>query len=141
MQQVLRAVLQQQPAALHRRNASALTIAGARVVESGLCIETQPQSYTTVKTGLYHLSADIQAVVTTPGIGTLEVYMDGVLLPCTAISSSLPAGITTMHTETDLELTGCCCDVYHNFTFVLTTTAAVGNVAHVCTGITKVANV
>ena len=118
-----------------------LTLVGARVVDSGVCIETEPQSYTTVKTGLYHLALDVEATATTPGIGELAIYMDGVILPCTAKTSSLPVGVTTIHTETDLELTGCCPDVYHNFTAVLTTTAAVGNITHVCSGITKVAQV
>lgn len=114
-----------------------LQIAGARVVDRGVAIDTQPQSYTTFKTGLYHITADVVLDVTTLGSGTLQVYMDGVPLPCTLRDLRLPVGYNEIHTETDLELTACCCDVEHNFTFVLISTEAVGNVVQCCTGIRK----
>lgn len=116
-----------------------LQIAGSRVVDTGISIETQPLSYTTLKTGLYHFTADVVADVTTLGTGTLQMYMDGVPLPCTLRNLRLPVGYNEIHTETDLCLTGCCCDVEHTFTFILTSVDAVGNVVQFCSGVLKLA--
>lgn len=116
-----------------------LQIAGAKVVDTGISIETQPLSYTTLKTGLYHLVADVVADVTTLGAATLQVYMDGVPLPCTLRNLRFPVGYNEIHTETDLCLTGCCCDVEHNFTFILNSVDAVGEVVQFCSGVLKLA--
>lgn len=120
-----------------------LEIAGARVVDSGLSIETQPQSFTTLKTGLYHLAADVVINASAAGDVTLQFLMDGVVLPCTVRTFTLAAtGSREIHTETDLELTGCCCDVTHSFTLVMVSPAAgAGTVTQVCAGIIKEANV
>lgn len=114
-----------------------LQLAGARVVDSGIAIDVQPMSYTTLKTGLYHLSADVILDVDTAGSGTIQFYMDNVPLPCTRRTIRLPAGDNEVHTESDLELTGCCCDVEHTFTLVLTSVDAVGSVIHLCSGLVK----
>lgn len=116
-----------------------LIIAGNKVVDSGISIETEPQNYTTVKTGLYHISGDVVIDATTEGEATLQVYMDGVALPCTVKNVTLPVGNTAIHTETDLSLTGCCCNVSHSFTFVLTSVTAVGSVIEFCSGVLKLA--
>lgn len=116
-----------------------LIIAGAKVADTGVSIETQPQSYTTLKTGLYHFSADVIIDVTTLGAGTLQMYMDGVPLPCTTRDLRLPVGDNEIHTETDLCLTGCCCDVEHSFTYTFTSTGAVGTITQFCSGVLKLA--
>lgn len=112
---------------------------GNRVVDSGIAIEPVALGYNTVKAGLYHLAADVVATATTPGTGTFAIYMDGVILPCTVRNISLYAGVNEIHSETDLSLRGCCCDVEHSFTYVLTTAAAVGTVDMFCTGVLKLA--
>lgn len=44
------------------------------------------------------------------------------------------------NTETDLELSGCCCCVNHTFTLVATTdSTAAGSVIELCTGLLKLA--
>ncbi len=116
-----------------------LQIAGNRVVDTGVSIETQGQSMTTLKTGLYHISADVVISVTAASTGTLQVYMDGVPLPCTLRDLTLVAGANPVHVETDLPIEGCCCDVSHTFTFVFTSGTAVGSVLEFCCGILKLA--
>lgn len=116
-----------------------LQIAGAKVVDSGISIETQPQSYTTVKTGLYHIVGDVVVDAVTAGSGTLQIFMDGVGLPCTIKNVTLPEGNTEIHTETDLSLTGCCCNVDHNFTYVFTSDGAAGTIVEFCSGMLKLA--
>ena len=116
-----------------------LVIAGTRVVDTGVSIETQPQSYTTLKTGLYHIAGDVVVEGSAGGTAVLQVYMDGVPLPCTKRTRTIPAtGYVEIHTETDLCLDGCCCDVSHTFTYQITTdTTAAGAVVECCTGIIK----
>lgn len=117
-----------------------LIIAGSRVVDSGISIETQPQNYETLKTGLYHFAGDVIINVATGGDVELQMYMDGVPLPCTYRRVTVPSGYREIHTETDLELDGCCCDVSHSFTYRLTSIdTAVGTVTQFCSGITKLA--
>lgn len=112
---------------------------GAKVVDTGVSIEADTQSYTTVTKGLYHISGDIVVTsATADGNGTFSVYMDGVQLPCTIRQFTTVDGSVAVHTETDLYLNGCCCEVSHTFTFVVESTTAVGTVTS-CTGITKLA--
>lgn len=118
-----------------------LQIAGTKVVDSGISIETEPNNFTTVKTGLYHIAGDVSITPTAGGTVTFQVYMDGVALPCTLRTITLPAtGSREIHTETDLCLSGCCCDVSHTFTFQLTSVdTAAGSVIQSCFGILKLA--
>lgn len=127
--------------ALAAGTATQLVIAGSRVADTGISIETQPQSYTTLKTGLYHIAGDVVVEGSAGGTAVLQVYMDGVALPCTKRTRTIPAtGYVEIHTETDLELDGCCCDVNHTFTFVITTDAtATGDVIEFCSGVLKLA--
>lgn len=116
-----------------------LQVAGNRVVDTGVSIETQGQSMTTLKTGLYHISADVVISVTAASTGVFQIYMDGVPLPCTLRDLTLVAGANPVHNETDLVLDACCCDVSHTFTFVFTSGTAVGNITEFCCGILKLA--
>ena len=118
-----------------------LTLAGAKVVNSGASIQVEPQSYDTVKIGLYHLTADAVITSTAAGVLKLKWYIDGVALPGTIKRVTLPAsGNAEIHTETDLELSGCCCCVSHTFTLVATTdSTAAGSVVELCTGLLKLA--
>lgn len=129
------------PQTLAANAATVLTLAGAKVVNSGASIQVEPQSYDTVKIGLYHLSADAVITASAAGVLTLQWYMDGVALPCTIKRITLPAsGNAGIHTETDLELSGCCCCVNHTFTLVATTdSTAAGSVVELCTGLLKLA--
>lgn len=115
-----------------------LIIAGSKVVDSGVSIETAPLNYTILKTGLYHFAGDVIINLTTGGVVTFRMLMDGVVLPCTVRTFTAGTGYREIHTETDLELDGCCCDISHTFTFELVTdAAAVGQVTHFCSGIIK----
>lgn len=114
-----------------------LTINGSKVVDTGVSIDAQNMSYGINTKGLYHFSGDIVLDVATTGTAVFSVYMDGVQLPCTIKPLNLPEGQFPIHTETDLYLDSCCCDVNHSFTYVLTSTTAVGNITNICTGIIK----
>lgn len=129
----------------YNNNAQALLAAGtlvltlgAKVVDTGVSIDPDTQSYSVLTKGLYHISGDIVVTSAAAGNGTLSVYMDGVQLPCTIRNFTTQEGSTPVHTETDLYLDSCCCEVNHTFTFVVTSTTAVGTVTN-CTGITKLA--
>lgn len=118
-----------------------LTLAGAKAVLSGEAIQVQPQSFDTLKIGLYHLSADAVISASAAGKVTLVWMMDGVALPCTAKTVTLAADVNTeIHTETDLSLSACCCCVSHTFTLLaITDETAAGSVVQLCAGLLKLA--
>lgn len=113
---------------------------GSKVVDTGVSIESDLQSLSTVTKGLYHISADIALDTVTAGNLTFSVYMDGVQLPCTVKPLTIVADSQiAVHTETDLYLDSCCCSVNHTFTFVVSSTTGAGTVTNFCVGITKLA--
>lgn len=114
-----------------------LVVAGSKVVDSGVAIEVEPQNYTIVKPGLYHISGDVVLDASAAGEVTFEVYRDGVALPCTIKTVTVAAGLNEIHTETDISVCGCC---GHSFAFMLIADAtAAGNVTQLCTGVLKLA--
>lgn len=116
-----------------------LAIAGARVVDSGVAIETEPMSYNITKTGLYHISADVIVDVTTLGSAVFNAYLDGVPLPCMTRAIRLPVGYNEIHAETDLSFSHCCPCINKTITFTITSEDAVGTVTQFCTGVLKLA--
>ena len=116
-----------------------LIVAGARVVDTGVSIETQPQSYTIVKPGLYHIAADVDVNLTTAGDIVLQGYMNGVPLPCTTRNVTGTDGHNLVHSETDLAIGGCC-DISKAITWTIQSVGvAVGTIDGNCTGIVKYA--
>ena len=114
-------------------------IAGARVVDSGIAITTEPGSYTITKTGLYHIAADITINTAAVGTATFSVYLDGVQLPCTKRTVTLVNGTTEIHTETDLAFRHCCPCIDKTVTFVLEGSTVAGTVTQFCSGVLKLA--
>lgn len=114
-----------------------LQIAGAKVVDSGIAIETDPMNYTILKTGLYNISADVTVMAATAGSATLTAYLDGVPLPCTRRTVTLVSGVTEIHTETDLDFKHCCPNINKSITFVLEDPTVAGSVIQICSRILK----
>lgn len=113
-----------------------LIIEGSRVVDTGISIETQNQTYTTLTKGLYHIAGDVTLEALAAGDVVFEVYMDGVPLPCTKKSRTVTIGYNPIHTETDIYLDS----ADHNFTYRLRSDAAVtGDVIEFCSGMLKLA--
>lgn len=126
---------------LSANSTTTLTLAGAKAVLSGEAIGVQPQSFDTLKIGLYHLAADAVISATAAGKVTLVWMMDGVALPCTAKTVTVAEDVNTeIHTETDLQLSACCCCVNHTFTLLaITDETAAGSVVQLCAGLLKLA--
>lgn len=119
-----------------------LVVSGNQVVLSGKGISVYNNGYTILKSGIYRVSGDIVVTGTAAGLLTFEVYLDGLLLPCTVRKQSIAAGSTSViHTETEIDFDKVCpCtnSVNHRITFVLATdSAAAGTVDNLCTGVTK----
>ncbi len=116
-----------------------LQIAGNRVVDSGVAIDTDVSTFSVSKSGLYHIVADAIVLTTTAGSGTLRILKNGVPLPCSARLVSLPLGAATeIHTETEIILDCCCCGS-NTFSFEFVSDTAVGSVISLCTGVLKLA--
>lgn len=119
-----------------------LVVSGNQVVLSGKGINVYNNGYTILKSGIYRISGDIVVTGTAAGLLTFQVYLDGLLLPCTVRKQSIAAaGTSTIHTETEIDFDKVCpCtnNVTHRITFVLVTdAAAAGTVDNLCTGVTK----
>lgn len=120
-----------------------LVISGNQVVLNGKGISAYNNGYTILKAGIYRISADAVVTGSAAGLLALQVYLDGLLLPCTVRKQSITADATTsIHTETEIDFNKVCpctSDVNHRITFVLVTDAAsAGIVDNLCTGVTKI---
>lgn len=119
-----------------------IVISGDPVVLTGNAITAWNTGYQTCKTGLFHISGDIVATASAAGQIAFQVYLDGVLLPCTVRQKTMAVDeIVSIHTETDIDVDKCCpCNnvANHRIVFVLVADSAVaGTIDKVCTGITK----
>lgn len=119
-----------------------IIVNGNQVVLTGKAIQVLNNGYQIVKSGLYRLAADIVVVGTAAGTVTLQMYLDGVALPCTIRRQTIAAsGAVSIHSETDLDLDSICrCNnsVNHRITFaVVTDSAAAGSITSTCTGALK----
>ena len=119
-----------------------LIISGNRVVLNGKGIDVFNNGYTILKSGIYRISGDVVVTGSAAGLLTFQVYLDGLLLPCTVRKKSITScGTTTIHTETIIDFDKVCpCtnNVNHRIVFALVTdAAAAGTVDNLCTGVTK----
>ena len=109
-----------------------IIIDGTPVVESGTSLSLNPSSISVNGSGLYHFSSDITFTPTADGAFVVQMYKDGVALPCAVSSETVTSGVTvTTHIETDLVLSSCCA-VTPSITVV--TSGVAGTVTHTCTG-------
>lgn len=114
-----------------------LNLEGTPVVNSGCSLTLNTASIRVNKSGLYHLSADITYTPTAAGVVILQLYKDGVALPCAIAQQTVAAGdVYTSHIETDLCLTTCC--VNHPL-ITLDISGVAGTVNHTCVGMVKLA--
>lgn len=118
-----------------------LTLAGETVVKNGEAITLSPAAYGIVRTGIYHVTADVDVTATAAGAVTLAWYLDGVALPCTQKLATLAEGSTVIHTETDLgfpKVCPCSTAISHTLTLVLTSASTAAGTATVCAAARKV---
>lgn len=114
-----------------------LTITGTPVVETGCSLTLNPTNIKVNKTGLYHFEADVTYTATAAGIVTIQLYQNGVALPCAISQQTVAAGSTyTNHIETDLVINVCC---VNNTSITLFIGGTTGNVTHTCAGSFKLA--
>ncbi len=107
---------------------------------TGCSISGQPGGAKICNGGLYEFSFD--TFVTSAAAGTVKVqlYKDGVAMPCAQDSVTLVAGATeNMHFSTRLEV-ACCCAINPVFSVVFTSTDVTAlTVNHTALGVVKLA--
>ncbi len=114
-----------------------LNIEGTPVVKSGCSLSLNTASIRVNRSGLYHLSADVTYTPTTAGVAIIQLYKDGVALPCAISQQTVTTGtVYTAHIETDLCLSTCC--VNHPL-ITLDISGVAGTVNHTCVGMVKLA--
>lgn len=117
--------------------AQVLNLEGTPVVDSGCSLTLNTAGITVNKSGLYHFSADVTMAPTAAGTSTIQLYKDGVALPCAIAQDTAETGNTfTTHVETDLCINTCC--VNHPV-ITLVASGVAGTITHTCVGAVKLA--
>lgn len=114
-----------------------LNLEGVQVVESGCSLRLDDASIRVLRSGLYHISADVTFTPTAAGVAIIQFYKDGVALPCAIAQHTVADGsVYTLHIETDLCLNTCCvsCPI-----ITLNVSGVTGTVNHTCVGAVKLA--
>lgn len=82
-----------------------LNLLGVKATDTGVSICSNVNNFSINCKGTYHLCADVTAEPTGAGDLTVQLYRNGVPLPCAICTETVAAGDTyTLHTETDLYL-------------------------------------
>lgn len=114
-----------------------LALEGTPVADCGCSLRLNAASIQAVKSGLYHFSADVTFTATTAGDAVVQLYKDGVALPCAISTQTVVAGsVYTAHVETDLVINTCCISCP---AISLRIGGVEGTVNHVCAGALKLA--
>lgn len=109
-----------------------LNILGTPVVDTGCSMDLSTSGITVNNSGLYHFAADVVFTPTADGTLTVQLYKDGVALPCAIAQDTAETGnTTTLHVETDLCLGACCAN---KPVITVTTSGVAGTVPRVCFG-------
>ena len=114
-----------------------LILEGTPIVNSGCSLTLNTSGITINKSGLYHISADVTISPTTAGTSVIQLYKDGVAIPCAIAQDTAEAdNIFTAHIETDLCLNVCC---VNQPVITLVVSGVAGTVTNVCVGALKLA--
>lgn len=117
--------------------AQTLVLEGTPVVDTGCSLTLNTSGITINKSGLYHLSADVVFTPTAAGTSTIQLYKDGVALPCAIAQDTAEASNTfTAHVETDICVNTCC---VNQPVISLVATGVAGTVNSLCVGALKLA--
>jgi len=82
-----------------------LNLLGVKATDTGVSICSNVNNFSINCKGTYHLCADVTAEPTEAGDLIVQLYRNGVPLPCAICTETVAAGDTyTLHTETDLYL-------------------------------------
>ena len=112
-----------------------LAIEGTPVVKSGCSLALNPSSISIMNSGLYRFAADVVFTPSAAGDTLIQLYKDGVPLPCAKAQDTSEADNTfTTHIETDLDI-ALCCGGCSSITVVISGCA--GTVNHLCAGAIK----
>ena len=79
------------------------------LVDTGCSMEAMASGARICTAGLYEVSANVQANVTTDGTVSAQIYLDGVPQPDTLRTVTAAVGLTVIPLETLLCLPGNCC--------------------------------
>lgn len=116
---------------------TSLILEGSPVVDSGCSICINTGSFSIRNSGLYHLSADVTIVPNASGVFTVQLYKDGIALPCALSRVNVATDSQmTVHVETDLYIHTCCVNTP---VITLNTSGVAGSISHVCAGVLKLA--
>ena len=114
---------------------TAVAIMGNLVTNTGRCITTQNGGFIIKKSGVYTIKCDITFTATAAGTETIQLYLNGVIMPCSVNSyTTTESGIVTLHTETTVYIPICC---KSTSTISINVSGVAGTISHVCANALK----
>ena len=117
--------------------AAPLVLKGTTVVNTGCSLCAEATDIKVLNSGLYHISADVTITPTASGIVTIQLYKDGVALPCAIVQQTVTSGDAyALHVETDACINTCC---MNNPLITVQLSGVSGNVNELCVGMLKLA--
>lgn len=117
--------------------ATIIALQGDVVVDSGCSLKLGASNVQILKSGLYHISADVTYTPTAAGEAAVQLYRDGIALPCAISTETVVVGNTyTTHIETDLMMSVCC---VNQPSITVRIGGVAGTVNHICAGVLKLA--
>lgn len=117
--------------------ASIIALQGDVVVDSGCSLDLNASSVQIVKSGLYHISADVTFTPTAAGEVAVQLYKDGIAMPCAISTEEVVADVVyTTHIETDILVSVCC---INQPSISVRIGGVAGTVNHICAGVLKLA--
>lgn len=86
-----------------------LNVLGAQCTDCGCSINTSTLGMTIQNAGLYYLSAAVTSTPTAAGTQVVQLFNNGVAIPCAVSTVTTTAGsITTQEVETVVPISACC---------------------------------
>ena len=116
--------------------ATIISLLGETVVDSGCSLDLSASSIKILKSGLYHVSADVTFTPDAAGEAVVQLYNNSVALPCAISTETVAATTYTTHVETDLMVNVCCAN---QPSITVRIGGVAGTVNHVCAGVLKLA--
>ena len=115
-----------------------INVLGSQLTDTGCSIDTTAAGFKIVASGLYRIRYTLTFTAGAAGDATVQLFRDGVALPCTLVQNTVAAGnVYTMVTEAPALVVGTCCNICPVITAVVG--GVEGTVNYVCASAVRLA--
>ena len=115
-----------------------VNVLGNMVTDTGCSIATNNTGFKINASGLYNIRYAITFTAEAAGTLTIQLFKDGVALPCTLVQDTVADASTyTVIVEAPAIVVGTCCNICTNITAIVSGVA--GTVNYVCASVVRLA--